>query len=387
MGRTADHAGRNGHAMNMPTTLDTTPIKCLIVDDLEENLLALAALLQRDGVQLLPARSGLEALELLLVHDVALAILDVQMPEMDGFELAETMRSSERTRHIPIIFVTAGLRDAHRMFKGYEAGAVDFLYKPIEPHMLRSKAGVFFQLHRQKMELGRHLQERTETLRLQEMFTAVLGHDLRSPLSALIMSAEVLARRPDPSVSAVGERLLRSGRWMGRMIDDLLDLTRTRAGGGMPVTPARVDLLPLAERVVQERACIVPDKTVQFTTCGDLVGEWDEDRLAQVLSNLLGNALRHGSSPAVQLHIDGNTPQQVRLRVANGGTIPAEIRSQIFDPFRSGRSQASRSEGLGLGLYIVQQIVWAHGGTLLLESGDERTVFIVDLPRRPGRLA
>jgi two-component system sensor histidine kinase/response regulator len=373
--------------MNMPTTIDTTPIKCLIVDDLEENLLALAALLQRDGVQLLPARSGLEALELLLVHDVALAILDVQMPEMDGFELAETMRSSERTRHIPIIFVTAGLRDAHRMFKGYEAGAVDFLYKPIEPHMLRSKAGVFFQLHRQKMELGRHLQERTETLRLQEMFTAVLGHDLRSPLSALIMSAEVLARRPDPSVSAVGERLLRSGRWMGRMIDDLLDLTRTRAGGGMPVTPARVDLLPLAERVVQERACIVPDKTVQFTTCGDLVGEWDEDRLAQVLSNLLGNALRHGSSPAVQLHIDGNTPQQVRLRVANGGTIPAEIRSQIFDPFRSGRTQASRSEGLGLGLYIVQQIVWAHGGTLLLESGDERTVFIVDLPRRPGRLA
>src|SRR5258706_4658186 len=113
-------------------------IKCLLVDDLEENLLALAALLQRDDIELLTARSGEEALELLLRHDVALAFLDVQMPDMDGFELAELMRGSERTRHVPIIFVTAGARDQHRLFKGYETGAVDFLYKPIERHVLQS---------------------------------------------------------------------------------------------------------------------------------------------------------------------------------------------------------------------------------------------------------
>ena len=121
-------------------------VKCLLVDDVEENLLALSALLRRDDVELLEARSGAEALELLLVHDVALALLDVQMPDMDGFELAELMRGSERTRHVPIIFVTAGARDQHRLFKGYEAGAVDFLYKPIEPHILKNKAEVFFQL-------------------------------------------------------------------------------------------------------------------------------------------------------------------------------------------------------------------------------------------------
>ena len=111
--------------MRSDSALRRTVVKCLLVDDLEENLVALAALLKRDDVELLEARSGAEALELLLVHDVALAFLDVQMPDMDGFELAELMRGSDRTRHVPLIFVTAGARDQHRVFKGYETGAVD----------------------------------------------------------------------------------------------------------------------------------------------------------------------------------------------------------------------------------------------------------------------
>src|ERR1700724_4673003 len=148
------------------------PIKCLLVDDLEENLLALSALLARNDVQVLTARSGSEALELLLVHDFALAFLDVQMPEMDGFELAELMRGSERTRHVPIIFVTAGARERQRVFKGYESGAVDFIYKPIEAHILKNKADVFFELYRQRQLLAQELTDRTETLRVNEMFSA-----------------------------------------------------------------------------------------------------------------------------------------------------------------------------------------------------------------------
>src|SRR5882757_5755232 len=144
----------------------TARVRCLLVDDVGENLLALSALLRREDVEILEARSGAEALELLLVHDVALALIDVQMPDMDGFELAELMRGSERTRQIPIIFVTAGARDRHRVFQGYETGAVDFLFKPIEPHILQSKADVFFQLYRQKQQLARELSEKTETLRL-----------------------------------------------------------------------------------------------------------------------------------------------------------------------------------------------------------------------------
>jgi signal transduction histidine kinase len=129
------------------------PINFLIVDDLEENLLSLEALLQRDGLAFLKARSGDEALEILLKHDVALALLDVQMPGMDGFQLAEFLRGNERTRHIPIIFLTAGSADNQRRFRGYEAGAVDFIQKPIEADILRSKAKVFFDIHHQRRQI------------------------------------------------------------------------------------------------------------------------------------------------------------------------------------------------------------------------------------------
>lgn len=130
-------------------------VKFILVDDIEENLLALEALLRRDGLEMLKARSGHEALELLLQHDVALALLDVQMPGMDGFELAELMRGIERTRQIPIIFLTAMATNEYRRFRGYEAGAVDYLLKPLDPQILKSKANIFFELGRQRQELAR----------------------------------------------------------------------------------------------------------------------------------------------------------------------------------------------------------------------------------------
>jgi len=130
-------------------------VTLLLVDDLEENLVAMAALLRGPGLNLLMARTGSEALELLLVNEVALALVDVQMPDMDGFELAELMRGSERTKHVPIVFVTAGAHDRKRLFQGYDSGAVDFLYKPIEPHILTNKVAVFVELFRQKQALAR----------------------------------------------------------------------------------------------------------------------------------------------------------------------------------------------------------------------------------------
>ena len=132
--------------------MTSEPIKFLLVDDMSDNLFALEAIIRRKGLEVLVARSGSDALELLLVHDVSLALLDVQMPEMDGFELAEVMRGVERTKHVPIIFVTAGARDPQRVFKGYESGAVDFLFKPIDPHILKSKVNVFFDLAHQRRE-------------------------------------------------------------------------------------------------------------------------------------------------------------------------------------------------------------------------------------------
>ncbi|HEX4049263.1 MAG TPA: hybrid sensor histidine kinase/response regulator [Steroidobacteraceae bacterium] len=361
------------------------PVKCLLVDDLEENLLALAALLQRDDIKILAARSGVEALDLLLAHDVALIILDVQMPEMDGFELAELIRGSERTRHVPLMFVTAGNRDEHRIFKGYEAGAVDFLYKPIEPRMLLSKADTFFQLHRQKQQIAQELQQRTETLQMIEMFNAVLGHDLRNPLNAILTSAYVLQRRVDDDMAQdTARRIISSGQRMSRMIEDVLDVSRARLGGGVPLRRESTELLGLVQRVVREHQIACPDRPIELSHVGDLQGNWDAGRLAQVVSNLVGNALQHGDRTApVQLHLDGKGAEAVYVVVTNRGRIPPELLPHIFEPFRGGAQRAgSGGERLGLGLFIVQEIVRAHEGTVSVRSAeDQRTQFSVLLPR------
>jgi two-component system sensor histidine kinase/response regulator len=307
------------------------------------------------------------------------------MPEMDGFELAELMRGSERTRHVPIIFVTAGVRDSHRHFRGYEAGAVDFLYKPIEPHILRSKAEVFHQLHRQRQQLDANLHEMSETLRLNEVFAAVLGHDLRNPLSAIVASAHVLRQNQDPMARDMGARVLSSARRMARLIEDLLDFSRARLAGGITVRPEPGDLEDMIRRVLQEHQAAAPERRIVLTREGSLRGDFDGERVAQMASNLVGNALQHGAREGeISVHLDGSDAKRVRLLVGNPGEIPPELLDEIFEPFRGRRDEAvSRGGGLGLGLYIVQQLARAHGGEVCVASGRGMTCFTVELPRRP----
>ena len=391
---TAPSASTTSPAAGSPSV---GPVKCLLVDDLEENLLALEALLREEGLQLLKARSAAEALELLLVHEVALALLDVQMPETDGFELAELMRGVERTRHIPIVFVTAGAREAHRTFKGYDAGAVDFLYKPIDAQILRSKARVFFDLHRQKLLLRQKVQELSEALRLNEMFTAVMGHDLRNPLSAIASSAKLVLRAPDDGaiVTRAAQRIEATAHRMSALIEDVLDFSRARVGGGIPVRRAPGDLEAIVRRVVQEHEAASPEVRVELVVRGNLRGDWDGDRLAQVVSNLLGNAIAHGARGAdagqgqgqadirISLELDGEGDRMVRMTVRNAGVIPDEVARTLFDPFQSGRSNSRRGEGLGLGLFIVQQIVRAHAGHVEVRTSvADGTAFLVEMPRQ-----
>jgi len=367
-----------------PTAAALDTVHCLMVDDVEENLIALTALLRAPNVEIHTAKSGLEALDLLLRYDMALALLDVQMPEMDGFQLAELMRGSERTRHVPIIFVTAGLRDQVRTFRGYESGAVDFLYKPIDPHMLRGKADTFFQLHRQKQQLARDLHERTEALRLNEMFIAVLGHDLRNPLHAMMLSAHGIQRASgEEQVRQAAKRIVSSGNRMSRMIEDLLDLARGRLAGGIQLVLETTDLGAVVSRVVRETQAARPDRRIESRQQGNLRGHWDAGRLAQVASNLIANACQYGdASEPVEVELDGSSVGEIILVVSNTGTIPKEILPVIFDPFRGRTEPTRRSEGLGLGLYIVRQIVEAHGGRVEARSNPgERTRFTVHLPR------
>ncbi len=359
-------------------------VSCLVVDDVPENIVALRALLQNDEVEVLTASSGAEALEILLSVDVALAILDVQMPEMNGFELADLMRGTERTRDIPIFFVTAGARDQERLYRGYEAGAVDFIYKPIEPDILRNKASVFFQLHRQKQQLAWELQERTEALRLSEMFMAVLGHDLRNPLGAIMASAEVVGMASsEDNVKQFSGRILSSAQRMTRMIEDLLDVTRARVAGGIPIRPQSMDLQPVVDRVLAEVRAIHPKRDIAVSNNGDLRGVWDGERLAQVVSNLVSNALQHGAQDApVAVETDGTSPHEVKLWVRNGGNIPEHRRAALFDPFHDISRMGESRNGLGLGLYIVREIVLAHGGKVDVHaSKTNETSFFVQLPR------
>lgn len=362
-------------------------IKCLIVDDIPQNLVALEALLQRDGVQFLKAHSAREALELLLLHnDIALALLDVQMPEMNGFDLAALIRGSERTRNIPLIFMTAGTHEQNWQFQGYESGAVDFLYKPIDPDMLSAKVNIFFELHRRKQDLAQQLQERTEALRVNEMFMAVLSHDLRNPLQSIKMAATLLKRQTDASKNEeLAERLLGNTQRMARMVEDLLDVTRIRQAGGLRLSVMDMDLRSLSDAAVDDaRHCSV-ERQLDYQVLGDTLGRWDGERLAQVVSNILGNALKHGAKDApIRVTLDGSQPGELLLTIQNGGTIPPSLLADMFKPFRGGERQPGQSEGLGLGLYIAQQIARAHGGSIQAQSADGQTRFDIRLPRQPA---
>jgi signal transduction histidine kinase len=355
------------------------PLKILLVDDTPENLVVLEALLRRDGVELLAAGSGAEALELLLVHEVALALVDVQMPDMDGFELAELMRGAARTKRVPIIFITAATRDPQRVFQGYESGAVDFLFKPIEPHILNSKVDVFLELADQRRRA-------THALRLNELFVAIVGHDLRNPLAAILAAAAQLGEQlaDDRQLRTLG-RMTSAGQRMTAMIEQLLDLTRARLGGGLGFVRVRepVDIGELVARAVDELRASHPAREIALACAPDATVAGDPERLVQLFSNLVGNAVTHGApAAAISVSVVGRRDDIV-VEVRNLGAITAERIPTLFEPFRARGREAPRSSGLGLGLFISQQIAAGHGGDIAVASSAETgTVVTVRLPRR-----
>lgn len=357
-----------------------TDVSVLVVDDIGHNRIAMRALLERPGLRVFTASGGVEALEVLLASDVALALVDVQMPGMDGFELAELMRGAERTRTIPIIFVTAAPIDAQRSFRGYEAGAVDFLNKPIDPKILHSKVDVFVELYEQRRQLHRRMLELERALSLNEMMVAVLTHDLRTPLSAIGFTAELLLRTAaDDNVRQSAVRLKSSTSRMSALITQLLDFSRIRAGS-LRIDPRPVDLGQVVEGVVGELRQATPEARIELRIVGDVRATLDPDRIAQVASNLVSNALRHGNrDDAVRVLVDGSRHDALRIEVENAGRIEPVERTRLFEPFRSTRSGR---EGLGLGLYIVDQFVRAHRGSVFVDADrPDRVVFGFSVPR------
>jgi signal transduction histidine kinase len=284
---------------------------------------------------------------------------------------------------VPIIFLTATAQDTGRTFRGYEAGAVDFLYKPFDARILNSKVDVFIQIDRQKQQLATQLATVQQLLDANEMLMAVLGHDLRTPLSAVIASSEYLSRFvKDENVASIGVRIKNSGMRMVRMVDQLLNLARLR-GGRVTLQPRSVELISLARNIVEEYEARVGKGRIFIFREGDTVLQGDGDLLSQVFSNLIGNALQHGrGDSAIQVRLDGRGDNVV-VSVQNAGEIPPEVLPSIFAPYRSGRPQ-HESGGLGLGLYITREIAQMHGGDVKVRSTPELgTVFDVTLPRQP----
>ena len=362
----------------------TAPIHILVVDDIAQNLVAAEAVLARPGIVILKASSGAQALELLLTHEVALALIDVQMPHMDGFELAELIRGSERTRSIPLIFLTAASREPSYSFRGYEAGAVDFLYKPIDVKALQSKVAVLVQLYQQKRELSAQLDELKHALHLNELFTAVLGHDLRTPLSVVMNGAMLLPMMSDhPKVIVTAQRIESSAKRMGRMVDQLLDLARIRSGT-MELRSSTHDYLALARAIVEEFETAGQTPLVEVSSVGNLHGQCDAGLLSQVISNLLNNAITHGEpGTPVQLDLDGRAADHIELRIANRGVIPAALLPTLFEPFQQAGEKRRTGQGLGLGLYTVNMFVKAHGGTVEISStAAQGTLATVRIPRQ-----
>jgi signal transduction histidine kinase len=352
----------------------------LLVDDKRENLLALEALLRRDDLEIVTAQSGQDALELILRHDIGLAIIDVQMPDMNGLELAELMRGSERSKRIPIIFVTAGMHDRDTVFNGYDSGAVDFLHKPIDARILKNKVETFYQLCKQRLELA-------ETLRFHETFVATVGHDLKNPLNSIVMASQILASQlQDAKHQELTMRIRRSAQRMASMIDELYDLSRCRLDGGLALKRRTVELSPAVKRVVDEHRLSAP-VPIEYHEEGSANAHCDDVRMTQMISNLIGNAVKHGTPGApvrVRLTV---TDEKVEIAVHNEGVIAEDVRKSLFHPFVSSSRKGAGKDGLGLGLYIVEQIVRAHDGTIEVQSTPEAgTTFIVRVPREEASI-
>src|SRR6266852_5460029 len=283
--------------MNSPATAKSNGVaegpnvKLLLVDDHAENLLALEAILEAPGQELMLAHSGAEALRHLLHNDFAAIILDVMMPDMDGFETAALIRQRERSKNTPIIFLSALVRSEEALFRGYDIGAVDYLVKPIVASILKSKIAVFVRLKRQSELLEAKNIELNAMIEELEAFSYSVAHDLRAPLARIDGFSEALLELQGDRLDETGkvhlQRVRTTTQRMCRLVDDLLMLSQVSR---MEMRRERVDLSAMARSIVADLRQREPDREVEFIVHPSLSVLGDADLLNSALFNLFDNS-------------------------------------------------------------------------------------------------
>ncbi|MES2481080.1 MAG: hybrid sensor histidine kinase/response regulator [Pseudomonadota bacterium] len=402
-------------------------VNILIVDDEPRNLTVLESVLSDPGYRLVRAHSGHEALLALMAQEFAVLVLDVRMPDMTGFELAQLIKERRRTARIPIIFLTAYYNEDQHVLEGYGTGAVDYLHKPVNPTVLKSKVAVFAELHRrgQALEevnrsltaevaerrraearlsdlnetLDRRVSERTRALhasearlrdanRRKDEFLATLAHELRNPLAPVRNAVHLLRLQGGEGTVAAraGDIIERQVRLMSRLIDDLMDVGRIDQGK-IELQRERIDVdsflqdaIETAEPLIRElEHTLVVDKPEQpLFVCAD------RTRMGQALMNLLNNASKYmdrGGRIELNVWVDGG---DVLLSVRDQGVgIPTDRLESIFQLFSQVETALSRSRGgLGIGLSLTQRLVEMHGGSVRAYSDGpgHGSEFIVRIP-------
>ena len=413
------------------------PVNILVVDDRDENLIAVEAVLSDPGYRLVRARSGREALREVLDQDFALILLDVVMPGVDGYETATLIRERPRSRQTPIIFLTANDWGSQHVFRGYTVGAVDYLVKPVPADVLRSKVAVFVELfNRQEAlrvaqeELEQRVAERTRELadtnivlsaeieerariekerveilrreqaarveaeranRIKDEFLATLSHELRTPLNAIMGWAHVLGQSSHDrdTVLRAASVIRQNASSQAQLIDDILDVSRI-VGGKLVLNTSLVDVHAVVDDAIDALIPAANAKSIQVTRNLDraiqVVG--DRDRLQQIVWNLVSNALKFTPKNGhVDVSLAGHDGD-VQIQIKDSGIgISAEFLPYVFDRFRQADSSMSRRHsGLGLGMAIVRHLVELHGGEVSVESAGENqgTTFTIQLTKHSG---
>lgn len=368
--------------------------KILVVDDNEANRSLAKATLEDEGYEVVLATGGVAGLALFAVESPDCVLLDVRMPDLDGFVVCERLRALPRGVHTPILFLTA-LRDVDTFDRALRAGGDDFLTKPIRPTELVVRVQTALELGRMKAELRDHYallkKQRDDLQRLQlqkERLSAFVVHDLKNPVNTLDLHAQLLVRDKtlSPSARESAVQIRTEARQLTRMILNLLDVSKADEGQLVPKR-LEIDVGALAQTIIAELEVSGRARDVTLRSeCDGIRAFADEDLLRRVLTNLTENAIRYAPPSSTVTLSAVREGQTTELRVRDAGPgIPAEMRDKVFDPFvqvESGERVVERTSR-GLGLSFCKAAVEAHGGRIWVDDAAPGTIFCLRLPDGP----